>query len=254
MLFYPTVVYNVVKSCFEPHFYWWDQVDMHVLLSAHPCPSNIMWLKKLGVYDVVTLSESYERLVCQAHGIENLVLPTRGYLHAPSFENLCQTVVSFTNLLKMYILWYDRITMMDSSLMLITCQPLRPQQARGEEGKQVLQVLGVMEAVTIMAIALANGGGKPPNWQDFVGIITLLIINSTISFIENNVVNAAAALMARVAPRAKSFLMSFNFAYSEGGQISEHVAQERWQQQLELCDGEQGRRPASGGERRSLGK
>uniref|UniRef100_A0A0D3F4G6 Uncharacterized protein n=1 Tax=Oryza barthii TaxID=65489 RepID=A0A0D3F4G6_9ORYZ len=101
MLFYPTVVYNVVKSCFEPHFYWWDQVDMHVLLSAHPCPSNIMWLKKLGVYDVVTLSESYERLVCQAHGIENLVLPTRGYLHAPSFENLCQTVVSFTNLLKM---------------------------------------------------------------------------------------------------------------------------------------------------------
>ncbi|EEE56867.1 hypothetical protein OsJ_06500 [Oryza sativa Japonica Group] len=111
-----------------------------------------------------------------------------------------------------------------------------------------------MEAVTIMAIALANGGGKPPNWQDFVGIITLLIINSTISFIENNVVNAAAALMARVAPRAKSFLMSFNFAYSEGGQISEHVAQERWQQQLELCDGEQGRRPASGGERRSLGK
>uniref|UniRef100_A0A0D9YRE1 Uncharacterized protein n=1 Tax=Oryza glumipatula TaxID=40148 RepID=A0A0D9YRE1_9ORYZ len=60
-----------------------------------------------------------------------------------------------------------------------------------------------MEAVTIMAIALANGGGKPPNWQDFVGIITLLIINSTISFIENNVVNAAAALMARVAPRAK---------------------------------------------------
>jgi hypothetical protein len=26
--------------------------------------------------------------------------------------------------------------------------------------------------------------GKPPDWQDFVGIITLLIINSTISFIE----------------------------------------------------------------------
>uniref|UniRef100_A0A0E0G5S3 Uncharacterized protein n=1 Tax=Oryza nivara TaxID=4536 RepID=A0A0E0G5S3_ORYNI len=46
-----------------------EEVGMHVLLSAHPCPSNIMWLKKLGVYDVVTLSESYERL---AHGIENL--------------------------------------------------------------------------------------------------------------------------------------------------------------------------------------
>jgi len=46
--------------------------------------------------------------------------------------------------------------------------------------------------------------GKPPDWQDFVGIITLLFINSTISFIEeNNAGNAAAALMARLAPKAK---------------------------------------------------
>ncbi|KAJ8458984.1 hypothetical protein OPV22_031910 [Ensete ventricosum] len=62
----------------------------------------------------------------------------------------------------------------------------------------------VMEAAAIMAIALANGGGKPPDWQDFVGIITLLLINSTISFFEeNNAGNAAAALMARLAPKAK---------------------------------------------------
>ncbi|XP_019149838.1 PREDICTED: ATPase 4, plasma membrane-type-like [Ipomoea nil] len=60
----------------------------------------------------------------------------------------------------------------------------------------------VMEAASIMAIALANGGGKPPDWQDFVGIITLLVINSTISFIEeNNADNAAVALMARLALR-----------------------------------------------------
>ncbi|CAN8277436.1 unnamed protein product [Cochlearia groenlandica] len=62
----------------------------------------------------------------------------------------------------------------------------------------------VMEAAAIMAIALANGGGKPPDWQDFLGIIILLVINSTISFIEeNNAGNAAAALMARLAPKAK---------------------------------------------------
>ncbi|KAJ0581782.1 putative P-type H(+)-exporting transporter [Helianthus annuus] len=46
--------------------------------------------------------------------------------------------------------------------------------------------------------------GKPPDWQDFVGITTLLIINSTISFIEeNNAGNAAAALMAGLAPQTK---------------------------------------------------
>jgi H+-transporting ATPase len=51
--------------------------------------------------------------------------------------------------------------------------------------------------------------GKPPDWQDFVGIITLLIINSTISFIEeNNAGNAAAALMARLAPKAKVLTIS----------------------------------------------
>ena len=62
----------------------------------------------------------------------------------------------------------------------------------------------MMEAAAIMAIALANGGGRPPDWQDFVGIIALLFINSTISFIEeNNAGNAAAALMARLAPKAK---------------------------------------------------
>ena len=44
----------------------------------------------------------------------------------------------------------------------------------------------VMEAAAIMAIALANGGGRPPDWQDFVGIIVLLLVNSTISFIEEN--------------------------------------------------------------------
>ncbi|OWM84328.1 plasma membrane ATPase 4-like [Punica granatum] len=62
----------------------------------------------------------------------------------------------------------------------------------------------VMEAAAIMAIALANGDGKPPDWQDFVGIMCLLVINSTISFIEeNNAGNAAAALMANLAPKTK---------------------------------------------------
>ncbi|XP_062008029.1 ATPase 9, plasma membrane-type [Rosa rugosa] len=62
----------------------------------------------------------------------------------------------------------------------------------------------VMEIAAIMAIALANGGGRPPDWQDFVGITALLFINSTISFIEeNNAGNAAEALMAGLAPKTK---------------------------------------------------
>ncbi|KAM3315783.1 hypothetical protein ACQJBY_034112 [Aegilops geniculata] len=62
----------------------------------------------------------------------------------------------------------------------------------------------VMEAAAIMALVLANGGSQGPDWEDFVGIVCLLIINSTISFVEeNNAGNAAASLMARLAPRTK---------------------------------------------------
>ncbi|KAJ3673682.1 hypothetical protein LUZ60_005674 [Juncus effusus] len=62
----------------------------------------------------------------------------------------------------------------------------------------------VMEAAAVMAIVLANGGNQGPDWEDFVGIICLLIINSTISFIEeNNAGNAAESLMARLAPKSK---------------------------------------------------
>ncbi|XP_027344899.1 plasma membrane ATPase 4-like isoform X1 [Abrus precatorius] len=87
-----------------------------------------------------------------------------------------------------------------------------PNKLEEKKESKLLKFLGfmwnplswVMEAAAIMAIALANGGGKPPDWQDFVGILALLIINSTISFIEeNNAGNAAAALMAGLAPKTK---------------------------------------------------
>uniref|UniRef100_A0A7C8ZF78 Plasma membrane ATPase n=1 Tax=Opuntia streptacantha TaxID=393608 RepID=A0A7C8ZF78_OPUST len=87
-----------------------------------------------------------------------------------------------------------------------------PNKLEEKKESKLLKFLGfmwnplswVMEAAAVMAIALANGEGKPPDWQDFVGIMCLLVINSTISFIEeNNAGNAAAALMANLAPKTK---------------------------------------------------
>ncbi|XP_065849970.1 ATPase 8, plasma membrane-type-like [Euphorbia lathyris] len=87
-----------------------------------------------------------------------------------------------------------------------------PNKLQEKKDSKFLKFLGfmwnplswVMEAAAIMAIVLANGGGKPPDWQDFLGIVVLLIINSTISFIEeNNAGNAAAALMAGLAPKSR---------------------------------------------------
>ncbi|CAB4297148.1 unnamed protein product [Prunus armeniaca] len=91
-------------------------------------------------------------------------------------------------------------------------QVFGPNKLEEKKESKLLKFLGfmwnplswVMEAAALMAIALANGGGRPPDWQDFVGIVVLLVINSTISFIEeNNAGNAAAALMAGLAPKTK---------------------------------------------------
>ncbi|KLT42639.1 plasma membrane H(+)-ATPase 1 [Cutaneotrichosporon oleaginosum] len=63
----------------------------------------------------------------------------------------------------------------------------------------------VMEGAAIVAIALSNGGGRPPNWPDFTGIVLLLLINSTIGYIEErNAGNAVKALMDSLAPKARA--------------------------------------------------
>ncbi|TDL22773.1 plasma-membrane proton-e [Rickenella mellea] len=62
----------------------------------------------------------------------------------------------------------------------------------------------VMEGAALVAIALSNGEHMPPDWQDFVGIVSLLFINSAIGFYEErNAGNAVKALMDSLAPKAK---------------------------------------------------
>lgn len=87
-----------------------------------------------------------------------------------------------------------------------------PNKLESHEVNAFLQFLGfmwnplswVMEAAAIVAIALANGQGQPPDWQDFVGIVALLLINSGIGFYEERSAgNAVAALMESLAPKAK---------------------------------------------------
>jgi H+-transporting ATPase len=87
-----------------------------------------------------------------------------------------------------------------------------PNKLESEEQNPFLQFLGfmwnplswVMEAAALVAIALSNGEGQPPDWPDFVGIVLLLLINSAIGFYEERGAgNAVRALMDSLAPKAK---------------------------------------------------
>ncbi|XP_020084677.1 putative dual specificity protein phosphatase DSP8 [Ananas comosus] len=96
VLFYPTLVYNVLRNKIQSEFHWWDPVDEFLLLGAVPFPNDVPLLKQLGVHGVITLNEPYETLVPSslylAHGIEHLVIPTRDYLFAPSLGDICKAV------------------------------------------------------------------------------------------------------------------------------------------------------------------
>uniref|UniRef100_A0A0W0G5M3 Plasma membrane ATPase n=1 Tax=Moniliophthora roreri TaxID=221103 RepID=A0A0W0G5M3_MONRR len=87
-----------------------------------------------------------------------------------------------------------------------------PNKLEAEEQNPFLQFLSfmwnplswVMEGAALVAIALSNGEGRAPDWPDFVGIVLLLFVNSTIGFYEErNAGNAVKALMDSLAPKAK---------------------------------------------------
>jgi H+-transporting ATPase len=87
-----------------------------------------------------------------------------------------------------------------------------PNKLESEEQNAFLQFLSfmwnplswVMEAAALVAIALSNGENRAPDWQDFLGIVLLLFVNSGIGFYEErNAGNAVKALMESLAPKAK---------------------------------------------------
>ncbi|XP_035818256.1 uncharacterized protein [Zea mays] len=91
VLFYPTLLYNVVRSKVQAEFRWWDEF---VLLGAVPFRSDVTRLQKLGICGVITLNEPFETLVpssmYKSRGIDHLVIPTRDYMFAPSLVDINQ--------------------------------------------------------------------------------------------------------------------------------------------------------------------
>ncbi|XP_066377239.1 phosphatidylglycerophosphate phosphatase PTPMT2-like isoform X1 [Miscanthus floridulus] len=96
VLFYPTLLYNVVRSKVQAEFRWWDEVDQFVLLGAVPFHRDVTRLQKLGVHGVITLNEPFETLVpssmYKSRGIDHLVIPTRDYMFAPSLADINQAI------------------------------------------------------------------------------------------------------------------------------------------------------------------
>ncbi|CAF2102422.1 unnamed protein product [Brassica napus] len=96
ILFYPTLLYNLLRFKLQSEFRWWDQIDEFLLMGAVPFRKDVPRLKQLGVGGVITLNEPFETLVpssmYNAYEMDHLVIPTRDYLFAPSIADITRAV------------------------------------------------------------------------------------------------------------------------------------------------------------------
>ncbi|KAM3578706.1 hypothetical protein VKS41_008906 [Umbelopsis sp. WA50703] len=74
-----------------------------------------------------------------------------------------------------------------------------PNKLEHKEVNPILQYLGfmwnslswVMEATALVAIAGSNASGKPPDWENFAGIVLLFLANSIVGYMEERQAGSA---------------------------------------------------------------
>jgi atypical dual specificity phosphatase len=89
VLFYPTLIWNVLLSRVLNLRNWWDEIDEWVILGAMPFSFDVSRLSDMGVKAVLNLCEEYggpEEAYRDA-GIEELRLPTVDY-SSPSLQTV----------------------------------------------------------------------------------------------------------------------------------------------------------------------
>ncbi|XP_072278013.1 phosphatidylglycerophosphatase and protein-tyrosine phosphatase 1 [Pyxicephalus adspersus] len=95
VLFYPTLLYNVVMEKISSRK-WYDRIDDTVILGALPFRGmSEKLIEEENVHGVITMNEEYEtRLLChssqqwEALGVEQLRLSTVDFTGVPTLENL----------------------------------------------------------------------------------------------------------------------------------------------------------------------
>lgn len=91
LVYYPTLLYNILLGRVLRIRRWWDEIDEHCILGAVPLRGDPLRLKALGVTGVVNMCEEYAGPTREYDGlgIEQLWLPTTDFQH-PTAEKVNQ--------------------------------------------------------------------------------------------------------------------------------------------------------------------
>ena len=93
IVFYPTLLWNMMLGRWLKTRNWWDRIDTHVVLGAFPFARDVPDLADEGVKAVVNTCEEYGGPVSQYQkfGIEQMRMPTIDFTH-PEYGDVCRTV------------------------------------------------------------------------------------------------------------------------------------------------------------------
>jgi atypical dual specificity phosphatase len=93
LLFYPTLLWNLLLNRFRSERRWWDWIDDDVLLGALPFRGDVKKLRELGVSAVVNTCIEYAGPANEyaRAGIEQMHIPTVDFT-PPSYEDIVQSV------------------------------------------------------------------------------------------------------------------------------------------------------------------
>lgn len=93
IVFYPTLVWNMLLGRWLKTRNWWDKIDAHVVLGAFPFGRDVPKMAACGIRAVVNTCEEYGGPVDQyaKFEIEQMRMPTIDFTH-PSFEDVCRAV------------------------------------------------------------------------------------------------------------------------------------------------------------------
>ena len=89
LVFYPTLLWNLLLGRLLGIRRWWDEVDEHVVIGALPFESDVPKLSELGIGAVVNTCYEYDGPIAayNRNGIEQLHVPTVDFSH-PSLETI----------------------------------------------------------------------------------------------------------------------------------------------------------------------
>ena len=83
LVFWPTLLWNVLLGRVLRVRRWWDRIDEHIVLGALPFPSDVPKLAQLGVTGVINTCREYPGPLqaYQKHGITQLHIPIVDFVH-----------------------------------------------------------------------------------------------------------------------------------------------------------------------------